>query len=104
MFVGITRIVTMNSIKRLSPVCFTFEKWKAGSLSDLGLQTREWSIVSPMGKALIRRSAIGYCDGSSVFVRCKTGTVAIMFENEKFEQWWTHLTQREFELVFCEQS
>ena len=87
-------------MEQLSPVCFTFEKWRAGSLADFGMETREYAMTSPMGKSILHRYAIGYCDGSSLFVRCKAGTVAVMFEKEDFDQFWTHLTQKEFGLVF----
>jgi len=89
---------------KISPIRFTFEKWRGGSLAELGLHTREASITSPEGKAKIRRHAIGYCDGATLAVRPKPGTVAVMFELDDFEQFWTHLSQREFDLVFCERA
>jgi len=87
-------------MEKLSPSSFTFEKWQAGSLATFGLETREHSITSEIGKAIIKKYAVGYCDGSDLFVRCKPETIAVMFETDTFDEFWTHLTKHEFKEVF----
>jgi hypothetical protein len=90
-------------IPELNSSFFTWELWRAGSLVDLGLVTRYWSICSPEGMQLIRKYAIGYCDGSGTVVRGKPGTIAVMFFKDG-EHFWSHFMLREFEVVFEWQS
>lgn len=87
------------SIIELKPYNFSFEKWSAGSLANLGLETRFESISSNI--PLIRKYAIGYLNANKLFVRPENDCIAVMFfynENE----FWTHLTLKEFDLCFPE--
>jgi hypothetical protein len=53
---------------------------------------------------LLRRYAIGYCDGSVVPCRPKVGFVAVMFQKDG-DTGWCHLSHDEFERVFrCSHS
>ncbi len=86
-------------MEELAPYNFTFELWRAGSLSDFGIETRSYSIEQ--NKRTIREYAIGWIKGEKLWIRPKTNTIAIMFffDNKHF---WTHLTIKEFEICFPE--
>jgi hypothetical protein len=85
------------NLLRISAVHFTFELWRAGSLLDLGIQTKEWSIIE--NSYIIRNHAVGFTEGHRLCVRPKLQCVAVMFffNNEHF---WTHLTIKEFLICF----
>jgi hypothetical protein len=75
---------------------FTFERWRAGNLSEFGIETRYYSIIE--NKRIIRKYAIGYLPGNQLWVRPKINTVAIMFWNKYY--FWTHVTLKEFKACF----
>jgi len=87
------------TIEKLEPQHFLFEYWRAGSLSDLGIQTKTISITHNRHK--IRDHAIGYLDGERLWVRSKKETMAVMFWL-KDHYFWTHLTKKEFFICFPE--
>lgn len=84
-------------IERLKPYCFTFELWRAGSIYELGLQCREWSIKE--NKNVIRKHAVGFLESDNLWIRPKEGCVAVMFFIED-RYFWTHLTRSEFDFCF----
>lgn len=84
-------------IEKLSPYHFSFELWRAGSLSEFGIETRTWSIEQ--NRNIIKKYAIGYLDGNKLWIRPKENTVGVMFfYNEN--HFWTHLTIEEFNICF----
>ena len=89
----------MNSLrsvipfKRLSSCYFTFERWKAGSLTLLGIYTRYNSIVE--NRHIIRKYAIGYIEAERLWVRHKKDCTAVVFFYDG-KHFWTHLTNKEF--------
>lgn len=85
-------------IVRISSVQFTFERWRAGSLTELGIPHREWSIIK--NKSFIQNFAIGFTEGHRLAVRPKKGYIAVMFFNERLDHFWTHLTYKEFLICF----
>lgn len=87
----------MFDIEELPPYNFTWEYWRAGSLSEFGIQTRTWSIEQ--NRHTIRKYAIGYIKGEKLWVRPKENTVAVMFFFND-EHFWTHLTKEEFKICF----
>lgn len=90
----------MNSLRsvipfsRISACHFTFERWRAGSLTELGIYTRYDSIME--NKHVIRRHAIAYIEAEKLWVRPKKDCVAVMFFYED-RHFWTHLTRKEFD-------
>lgn len=88
----------MHKIVRIPAVQFTFDKWRAGSLMELGIPHREWSIIK--NKIFIQNSAIGFTEGHKLSVRPKVGYVAVMFFHDKLDHFWTHLTHKEFLICF----
>lgn len=83
--------------ERLKPYHFTFEAWRAGSLIELGIQSREWSISENRG--IIRTYAIGYLEADNLWVRPKQNCVAVMFDYNELI-FWTHFTRKEFKMCF----
>jgi len=84
----------------MPPDRFTYDIWSAGSLATFGLETRYASIVE--SRRLIAQNAVGYCLGESLSFRPKPNTVAVMFEPEGLNPFWTHLTTSEFTVCFPE--
>lgn len=85
-------------MQRLSSDKFTYSLWGAGSLATYGMKTRYNSIVE--NRTLIRRDAVGYCPGELVDFRPKLGTMAVLFEPDNLDPFWTHLTREEFAACF----
>ena len=89
-------------LQKINPGNFTWQLWRGGTLLDLGVKVniKEFIIVK---KNLLRKYGIGYCDGCSLSCRPKNGYYAVMFQRGSL-QFWTHLTEVEFEKVFGERS
>ena len=84
---------------RIPSIHFTFELWRAGSLTELGIPTREWFILD--NKAKIRKMAVGYIKAHKLQVRPKMNCMAVMFYING-GHFWTHLRNKEFKLCFPE--
>lgn len=87
-----------NMVEELPNHFFTYQRWRAGSLSEFGIQTRTNSIEQ--NRNIIRENAIGYIKGENLWFRPKPNTVAVMFWTDK--HFWTHLTVKEFIICFPE--
>lgn len=87
----------MYSIEKVNTSQFFYTRWRAGCLKDLGLHHRKYSIIE--GKDIIKKYAIGYCQGECLPVRPKENTFAVMFYKDG-EYFWTHLIDYEFKYVF----
>jgi hypothetical protein len=73
--------------------------WGAGSLTELGIPTREWSIK--LNQNSIRELAVGFTEARKLNVRPKSDCVAVMFfANDRY--FWTHLTNKEFLICYPE--
>ena len=84
---------------KLGAYHFTYENWRAGSLTEFGVKTRTYFIE--LNRNIIRKNAIGYIKGEKLYVRPKRNTVAVMFWSEHTNaHFWTHLTEREFNTCF----
>ena len=83
-------------MRRMPAVQFTYDTWKAGSLTELGIRNRFWSIKKNINK--IKSMAIGFTEAEKLQCRPKIGYIAVMFfaNNKHF---WTHLTKKEFNLI-----
>jgi hypothetical protein len=80
-------------------VKFTFDLWRAGSLTEIGIKQREWNIK--LRKNKIKELAVGFAEGYKLNVRPKNDCVAVMFFYED-RHFWTHLTIKEFLICFPE--
>ena len=90
-----------GDIKRLGSTEFFWERWNSGSFIDIGLLNGHKDINTSKGRKLIRKYAIGYCPGHLLLVRPKNDCTAIMIFNGNIT-FWTHLTNKEFNLIFKE--
>lgn len=83
----------------ISSVHFTHDLWRAGSIRDLGVQSRYPAITSAEGKKLFQDHAVGWCFGDRLQVRPKMDHTAIMcYKNG--EHFWFHIRTSEFLEVF----
>jgi hypothetical protein len=87
-------------IRRIPAVQFTFDLWRAGSLNELGIKHREWSIN--LHRVKIREMAVGFTEGYKLPVRNKPEYIAVMFYDVNLNHFWTHLTFKEFLICFPE--
>lgn len=88
-------------IEHYNEQSFDFLTWRYGSLMDtLRIPHREYTIY--LNKEYIRKYVIGYCKADNVPCRPKKNHVAVMFNNESINNWWTHLTRKEFRICFPE--
>jgi len=101
MYVGIIIMLIGVIMNRIPAVQFTYDIWRAGSLSELGISNRTWAIKKRITK--VRSMAVGYTEGYKLHVRPKPNYLAVMFyiNNRHF---WTHLTKEEFELCFPQKN
>lgn len=89
------------ALEQINSVQFTHDLWRAGSIKDLGVDSRYPAIVSQQGKDLIKAHAVGWCFGDKLPVRPKLDHVAVMcYKNG--EHFWFHIRTSEFLEVFEE--
>lgn len=84
-------------IEHLHGTSFDWLSWQGGTLSQLGLISREQIILS--NSNIIKKYAIGYCKGEQLLCKPKLNTVAIMFLKDD-NYFWTHFTIKEFNIIF----
>ncbi len=89
----------MYTIPKYPIDSFTWLRWLQGEKvwRELGVACREQSIFD--NKDVLRRYAVGYREGETLFCRPKTNEVAVLFIIDN-EFCWTHLREKEFEYVF----
>lgn len=82
---------------RIPAIQFTYDLWRAGSLTELGIKQRECSIL--LHRQQICNMAVGFTEANKLHVRPKADCIAVMFfvQNTHF---WTHLTNKEFLICF----
>jgi len=80
-------------ISRLTASQFTFERWRAGSLTELNIYTKYYSIEE--NAHVIRSHTVGFIKAEKLWVRPKLNCVAVMFFVND-QHFWTHLTIKEF--------
>lgn len=88
-------------LEKMHGTSFDWLSWRGEGVIRLGVIQREEIIIS--NAKIIKKYAIGYCLGEEVICRPKTNTIAVMFlkDNELF---WTHLTKKEFNIIFQENN
>ena len=84
------------NIPKIDSSFFTWSKWRAGSLLDLGIKTRI-SIIK-QNRMILRKHAIGWCHGRNLNCRPKENEVAVMFCGDGLE-FWTHLRYEELQIL-----
>jgi len=84
-------------LEKMHGVSFTASRWRAGCLADLGLVFKDYVIIANAG--VVRRYAIGWCEGEALVCRPKEDHVAVMFEKDGV-WFWNHLRKNEFQFIF----
>lgn len=91
----------MSYIEHFNCQSFNWLAWRSGSIMEIfKIPHRTPSIIA--NKNLIREYAIGYCDATKIPCRPKINFIAVMFNTGGLENWWTHLTIKEFNECFPE--
>lgn len=85
-------------IEKLDGSLFDWQTWRAGSLLDLGILYCRYSFII-YNKEIIKKYAIGYCDGNDLLCRPKSDSIAVMFYKNDI-QFWNHLRRNEFQEIF----
>ena len=92
---------SITYIEHFNEQSFDWLSWRRGSLVwTLKIPHRTEIIVH--NKSLIRKLAVGWCKADNLPCRPKKGYIAVMFNNNELENWWTHLTIKEFITCFPE--
>lgn len=73
--------MSMKSIEEISPELFLWELYDASMLQSL----EGWELA---------RYAIGYCDAGRLYVRPKSGELALMCELPDGEKVWSHIDSK----------
>ena len=85
---------------KIDLLLFDWLLWRSGSPLDLGVKLCRSTYLLEQAQ-VVRKYAIGYCDGSQLICRPKHHTKAVMFMiNDKL--FWFHLTDEEFNKIFNE--
>ncbi len=71
----------MKPIEEINPELFLWELYDASMLQSL----EGWELA---------RYAIGYCDAGRLYVRPKSGELALMCELPNGEKVWSHINQK----------
>lgn len=89
-------LIIKYTIPELNEHYFDWQAWRAGCISEtLKIPCREECIIS--GKDILRKHAIGWCDGLRLSCRARDAVAVLFFKDDYF---WFHLRRKEFELVF----
>ena len=84
-------------IQKMHGVSFNWSRWRAGNLWDLGMLARTKSIIE--NQNIVKKYAIGWCEGEAVICRPKVDRVAVMFLKDDL-LFWNHLLKKEFDEIF----
>jgi len=85
-------------LEHLDSTLFDWSKWHSGSPKDLGIPYCNYKDLM-IRKEVVRKYAIGYCNGENLLCRPKFGTKAVMFFKDSIT-FWFHLTNKEFNEIF----
>lgn len=92
---------TTSVMERFNGQYFNWLSWRSGSiLSVFKIPHRYYAISA--NADVIRRFAIGWCNAQNMPCMPKNGYIAVMFNTGGLEDWWTHLTIKEFNVCFPE--
>lgn len=83
-------------MKKLDSSLFTWQRWRAGSISDFNIPCREEYIIK--NAYVLRKYLVGYCNGFELMCRNKPKYKAVMFFYNNIH-FWFHITEREFKAL-----
>jgi hypothetical protein len=84
-------------IEYIDPQLFTWSRWRARSVIDLGI-TRCRLPVLIANKDKLLKHAVGYCRGENLVCRPKIDHMAVMYFTDC--HFWFHLRNEEFHVIF----
>ena len=76
-------------IEEINPERFTWDCYEVDYGGRLDLDYRQ-SIDMKVMEREIKKRAIGYCDGSRLYVRPKSDMYGLMLEDDEGEKFWFH--------------
>lgn len=76
-------------IDEINPERFTWDCYEVDYGGRLGLDYRQSVDMKTMERE-IKKRAIGYCDGSRLYVRPKSDMYGLMLEDDEGEKFWFH--------------
>ena len=76
-------------IDEINPERFTWDSYEVDYGGRLGLDYRQSVDMKTMERE-IKKRAIGYCDGSRLYVRPKSDMYGLMLEDDEGEKFWFH--------------
>lgn len=91
----------MLYIEHYNEQSFDWLTWRNGSILEIFKIPHRTPLIIT-NRDLIRHHAIGWCNAINIPCRPKTGFIAVMFNTGELQNWWTHLTIKEFETCFPE--
>lgn len=83
-------------LPKLDSTLFTWQAWRAYGFN---IPCRYETLTSGLGKATLRKHAVGWCYGENLLCRPKANHIAVMFEKDEV-QFWFHLRNEEFIKIF----
>jgi len=84
-------------LPKMHGTSFDWLSWRGEGIIRLGVTQREAIIISNAN--IIKKYAIGFCNGEEIVCRPKKDCKAVMFLKDN-EEFWTHLTNKEFDIIF----
>ena len=89
------------NLRKMDATQFNWSTWRAGTITDLlNVPQRTHNLIK--NKVILNKYAIGWCPAEELICRPKENCVAIMFHFHGTD-FWTHLTNKEFEIIFCKE-
>lgn len=88
-------------LEKMHGTSFDWLLWRGEGVIRLGVVQREAIILA--NADIIKKYAIGYCDGEELICRPKKNCMGIMFLKDN-DYFWTHLTNKEFNIIFKEKE
>ena len=76
-------------IEEINPERFTWDCYEVDYGGRLDLDYRQSIDMKTMERE-IKKHAIGYCDGSRLYVRPKSDMYGLMLEDDECEKFWFH--------------
>jgi hypothetical protein len=84
-------------LEKMHGTSFDWLTWRGEGVIRLGVVQREAIIIA--NADILRKYAIGYCPAEEVICRPKKDCTAVMFLKDN-DMFWTHLTNKEFNIIF----
>jgi hypothetical protein len=86
-------------LEKFDSTLFDWLTWRAGHPLDLGIVSCRYAFIIQK-QEVIRKYAIGYCNGENLICKPKIEHKAVMFYKDGIH-FWFHLTNKEFYEIFA---